>query len=179
MTTSGKLSFPTILFHWSTAIIMIAVIAVGLYMGDMPRGPDKGEMIGLHKSLGVIAFVFAAVRLLWRKKEGAIPAIAEMPRWQEIVAKSVHHLLMLATILMPVSGIMMNTGGGRALNVFGLELIAAGDKIEWLGDLGGTLHHVTADVLLAVLALHVLAALKHEVIDKDGTIRRMLGKSVS
>lgn len=179
MKTSGKLSLPTILFHWSTGAIMIAVIAIGLYMGDMPRGPEKGEMIGLHKSLGVIAFVFAVARLLWRKKEGAIPAIAEMPRWQEIAAKSVHHLLMLATILMPVSGIMMNTGGGRALNVFGLELIAAGEKTEWLGELGGTLHHLTADVLLAVLALHVLVALKHEIIDKDGTMRRMLGRNVS
>lgn len=59
-----------------------------------------------------------------------------MPAWQEKVAKAVHGLLLLATLAMPLSGIAMNIGGGRALEVFGYTLVAAGEKVVWLQELG-------------------------------------------
>jgi len=155
------------------------MIAIGVYMGGLPRGPEKGEVIALHKSLGVIALLFVVSRLVWRIKEGPLPPVATMPRWQEIIAKSVQHTLLLTSVLMPLSGIIMNIGGGRALTVFGVELIAAGDKIDWLAGIGHELHHLTAAVLGAALLLHVLGAIKHQVMDKDGTVRRMFGARVN
>ncbi|MGF1766243.1 cytochrome b [Enterovibrio makurazakiensis] len=177
MSNSSSLSKQTIFFHWLVAISFIAVLAFGLYVEDLPKGPEKGELIGLHKSFGVLVLVLAASRLLWRFKEGAISSIPGSPRWQEKIAAGVHHLLLLATLLMPISGIAMSIGGGRDVGVFGFTLITAGEKNELLGQIGHTTHEVLANIVIVTLALHLLGALKHHIIDKDATLKRMLGKS--
>ncbi|MCG3866083.1 MULTISPECIES: cytochrome b [unclassified Photobacterium] len=172
----GKLSKPTIALHWITGILFIGVIMLGLYVADLPRSPEKFELLGIHKSLGTIILAVALVRIAWRFKEGAIPTTTERSKLQRILEKSVQHLLLLGTLLMPVSGIMMNMGGGRALEVFGYELLAAGDKIQWLGSLGHTIHVIASKVVLVLIVLHILAALKHQLINKDNTLVRMFGR---
>ncbi|WP_039850256.1 cytochrome b [Grimontia indica] len=175
--STSSLSKPTRMFHWGVAILFIAVLAFGLYVEDLPRGPDKGEMIGLHKSFGFLVLLLAAARIVWRFKEGPIPVIPGSPSWQEKAAKAVHHILLLATLLMPISGIAMSVGGGFGLSVFGIPLIPTGDKIEWLGQVGHVTHEVLANIVIATLVLHIAGALKHHIIDKDETLKRMLGKS--
>ncbi|PMN65513.1 cytochrome b [Enterovibrio norvegicus] len=177
MSNVSSLSKPTIFFHWLVAISFIGVLAFGLYVEDLPGGPEKGELIGLHKSFGVLVLVLAVSRLLWRFKEGSISSIPGSPRWQEKIAAGVHHLLLLATLLMPVSGIAMSLGGGHDIGVFGVTLITAGEKNELLGQIGSTTHEVLANIVMVTLALHVLGALKHHIVDKDATLKRMLGKS--
>ncbi|USD67183.1 cytochrome b [Vibrio sp. SCSIO 43136] len=172
-----RLSIPTIAAHWIVASFMIGLLGLGLYMEDLERSPFKFELYGIHKSLGTIALLFISLRLLWRLKEGALPSVGNMPRWQEVSAKAMHHLLLLMTFVMPISGIIMNRGGGRALEVFGVEVIAGGEKIEWMQQVGGAAHEFGTNALIALLVLHVLAAIKHEFVDKDGTIKRMVGKS--
>lgn len=169
------LSKKTILLHWLTGLLFIAVLALGLYMVDLPKGPDKFELYDTHKSFGFIVLLIALVRLSWRIIEGPIASITPLPRAQEILAKSIHHLLLLGTLLMPISGLLMSIGGGRAVAVFGYELVAAGDKIEWLGSVSHSVHGIAADIIIIALALHILGGLKHQLIDKDGTISRMLG----
>lgn len=173
---SKKLSKPTIALHWLTGLTFIGIFVLGKVFESMERSPEKFELLGIHKSLGVILLVIATTRLIWRFKEGAIESAAPMPRLQEIAAKSIHHLLLLGTLLMPISGIMMSIGGGRGIDVFGWVLYSKGEKIEWLGSLGSNLHGIGATVLMVAVALHVLGAIKHQVIDKDGTISRMLGR---
>ncbi|MCW0470345.1 cytochrome b/b6 domain-containing protein [Vibrio chagasii] len=75
----------------------------------MPRGPEKGELMGLHKSLGLIVLAAALLRFLWRLKERAA-AHRYQPRAQEIAAKGVHHLLLLVTLAMPISAVMSVAG---------------------------------------------------------------------
>ena len=142
-----KLSKPTILFHWLTGLLFIGVLALGLYVESLPRAPEKFELLGIHKSLGVIVLVIATLRLLWRLKEVSISSVSQLTKTQEILANGVHHLLLLGTLLMPVSGMMMSIGSGRAIDLFGLELISAGEKIEWLGSIGGNVHSIAADIL--------------------------------
>jgi cytochrome b561 len=152
---------------------------LGLYIEDLPRSPEKFELLGLHKLFGITVLSIALLRILWRAKEGAITSLSVAPAWQEKIAQGVHHLLLLATLLMPVSGIMMNVGGGRALVLFGTELITVADKVEWMGTIGGSLHDSAVGFIIAALALHILGALKHQFIDKDGTVSRMLGFNLS
>ena len=171
-----KLSKPTIVFHWLTGLLFIATLVVGKIVENMSRGPDKWELLANHKSFGVIVLVIATLRIIWRFKEGALPAISTVPRWQEIAAKSTHHLLLLATLAMPISGIMMNSGGGRPLEVFGFQLLAGGEKVEWLQSMGSTVHHSAVNVIILLLLVHLLGAVKHQFLDKDGTISRMLGR---
>ncbi|PKF49316.1 cytochrome b [Enterovibrio nigricans] len=176
MSNMLPLSKQTIYLHWLIAISFIAALAFGLYVEDLPKGPEKGEMIGLHKSIGFIILVLASTRILWRVKEGALPSVPGSPSWQEKAAKGIHHLLLLATLLMPISGILMSVGGGRGLDVFGMTLIGTGDKIEWLGAIGHTTHEVLANIVIAAIVLHILGALKHHLLDKDATLKRMLGR---
>ncbi|PKF62809.1 cytochrome B [Psychromonas sp. psych-6C06] len=173
---NNNLSKMTILLHWLTGLTFILVLALGLYFDYLPRGPEKGEIMGLHKSFGAIVFVVAVARLIWRFKEGSIKPISELSRLQSIVSTSVHHLLLLATVMMPLSGIVMSISGGRGLNVFGFEVVAGSEnKVEWLAQLANSIHTGAVIVILVLLFLHVAGGLKHQLIDKDGTISRMLG----
>ncbi|MFA0442279.1 cytochrome B [Vibrio sp. 10N.286.49.C2] len=174
----NKLSIPTIVFHWVTGLLFIGVMALGLYVEGLPRAPEKFELLGIHKSLGVIVLVVAILRLFWRLKEGSISSVAKLTNIQKVLATGVHHALLLGTLLMPISGVMMSIGSGRAIDLFGLELISAGAKVEWLSGLGGNIHGIAANVLIAALVLHIVGALKHQIIDKDGTVSRMLGRKV-
>lgn len=170
------LSKPTIALHWLTGLAFIAVFGLGIYVEGMERSPEKFELLGTHKSLGLIVLVVALARLVWRLMEGQIKSVAKLTKAQELGAKAIHWMLLLATLAMPLSGIAMSIGGGRAIDLFGLELIAAGDKVEWLGSLGGTIHGASVNLIAIALLLHVGAAIKHQVIDKDGTLSRMFGK---
>ncbi|MBA5761643.1 cytochrome b [Vibrio sp. 404] len=179
MLNKNRLTWQTIAFHWITGLLFIGVFVLGLYMADLPRSPEKGELIGLHKSLGAIVLLVALLRIVWRVKEGAIQATSPVPAWQEKLAKAIHGILMLATLSMPISGIAMSVGGGRGADVFGWSFIAAGDKTPWLQELGGAIHGLSVNIIIFVLLLHIAGAIKHQVIDKDGTMSRMLGRTIS
>lgn len=178
--TKQKLSPLSIALHWLVAIGMIGMIFYGQYIEDLPAGPDKWQGIGLHKSIAMILLVLIVARVLWRLiNKLPKPLSADAPKWQERAAVGAHLLLLLGTLLMPISGLMMSIGGGHSVAVFGWEVIAGSeDKIKWLGSLGHEIHEWGGQILLALIALHVLAALKHALIDRDGTLARMLGRRV-
>ncbi|RTZ16144.1 cytochrome b [Vibrio aquaticus] len=173
---SKSLSKQTILLHWLTGLTFIAVFALGYYLEGLPRSPEKGELLGIHKSLGIIVLTFAVARLAWRLFEGQLSSVAKLTKTQELGAKAIHLFLLVTTLAMPISGIAMSYGGGRAIEVFGIELLTAGEKIEWLANAGGAVHGLSVNLIIVALLLHVGAALKHQLIDKDGTLSRMFGK---
>ncbi|WP_117233879.1 cytochrome b [Vibrio maerlii] len=176
MKSYQPLTRQTILLHWVTGLLFIGTFIAGYIVAGMERSPEKFELLAYHKSFGVIILVVASIRLLWRIKEGNLPTIGEPPAWQEKIAHAVHGILLLATIAMPISGIAMSVGGGHGIAVFGFDLIAKGEKIETLQQIGSAIHGTSVNIIIAVFALHVLGAIKHQVIDKDGTISRMLGR---
>ncbi|MBX2848685.1 MAG: cytochrome b [Acidiferrobacterales bacterium] len=177
--TLEKFSFPTIAFHWVIAIGMIAMLAFGLYLDDMPRSPEKGELIGLHKSFGIIILSLAILRILWRIKNKFPIPVAPMDEQQARVAKITHWVLIVATALMPISGVLMSVGGGHPVGVFGFELIAAGEKNALLSNVGHRIHGAGANVVMIFIVLHIAGAIKHHFFDKDATLTRMLGRSVA
>ncbi len=175
--SSEKLPFPTISLHWIIAIAFIAMLAFGMYVEDLPRSPEKGELIGLHKSIGVIILLLALVRIGWRAMSKYPAPLSEVPKWQDIIAKLTLLVLILGTVMLPVSGIVMSIGGGHGLAVFGLELIAgSGEKMETLSKIGHIMHGLGGKLMIVFIVLHILGAIKHEHIQKDGTLSRMLGR---
>jgi len=176
---SSKLSIPTVLLHWVVGLAFIGVFALGLYLEELAQGPEKFELMGIHKSIGLGILLIALLRISWRLKEGHLARLTHAPAWQEWLAKGVHFILLFATIMMPISGLVMSYGSGRAIEFFGIELLAAGDKIEWLSEIGHTFHGVAPKLIMLAFALHIIGAIKHQFIDKDGTISRMLGRSVT
>ncbi len=173
---ASKLSKQTVLLHWIIAIAIIAMLGFGMYIEDMPMGQEKFGLLATHKSVGAIVLIVALVRIVWRLMEGPVNPVSQLSRAQEITAKATQHTLMLGTVLMPISGLSMSIGGGRAVDVFGLELLSSGEKIEWLSSAGHIVHGVFAKIMIALILLHLLGALKHQLIDKDGTISRMMGR---
>jgi len=178
--THEKFTWPTIGLHWVIAIAIIAMLAFGLYLEDMPRGPEKGELIGLHKSVGMLILILALVRVAWRILNKFPKSISPLVNWQEKLAKLTHWVLIIGTVLMPVSGVFMAIGGGHAVAIFGLEIIAGSpEKIEVLSQIGHTAHGLGGKLLILFVLLHFVAAIKHQFIDRDGTLSRMLGIKVS
>ncbi|MGL4237241.1 cytochrome b [Tabrizicola sp.] len=167
--------------HWIMAVAMIGMVAFGLYLGfgGLPR-ETRGPLIDLHKAIGVLVLIFGVWRVGLRLFRGFPPPASEMPSWQETASKAVHWALLASIIIMPVSGIVASVFRGRAIDVFGLFEIPAQAENPGIAGLAGQIHEFVGIGLAVVIAIHVAAALKHHVVDKDATLTRMLtGRAAS
>ena len=170
------LSVTSRILHAIIALGMITLLAVGIYMEEF----EVFALYDLHKSFGVIVFVLALARVLWRIKKGWPTPVGESSKVQLMIAKAIHWILILATVLYPLSGMMMSGAGGHGLFIFSLELMAEnvvnGDTVpvnEAIAGLGHTLHGSMVWLVIGAIVLHVVGALKHHIIDKDATLTRM------
>ncbi|MCW8899256.1 MAG: cytochrome b [Gammaproteobacteria bacterium] len=177
--TDEKFTWPTVGLHWILAIAMIAMLVFGLYLEEMPRSPEKGELIGLHKSIGVMIFVLAVARVYLRFLNKFPRPMSVLTNWQEKLAKVTHWVLIIGTLLMPVSGVIMAIGGGHPVALFGLEfIVGTGVKNEILSNIGKAGHGLGGKLLILFVLFHFIGAIKRQFFDKDGTISRMLGIKV-
>ncbi len=169
-----------ILLHWLMALLIVSAFALGLTMVDIPGiTPTKLKYYSWHKWLGVTILGLACARLLWRLAHPAPPYPASMPGWQQTAASGLHALLYLLIFAVPLSGYFYSLAAGVPVVYLGIiplpVLIEA--NAEWKPGLK-LLHYSLNMLLLAGVGLHVLAALKHHFIDRDGVLKRMLpGKS--
>jgi cytochrome b561 len=164
----------SLVLHWVTVLLILALGLIGPWMTDLPSGLQKIQVYALHKSLGLTVLALTVLRLGWRLVAGA-PPLVPMPRWQRLAAHGSHAALYALLLAMPLSGWLFNSAAGFPLRWFGLvkmPALAHYDKplkalaLEW--------HEGLFYVLLAVVAVHVAAAFKHHFIDRDDTARRML-----
>jgi cytochrome b561 len=164
--------------HWLFAAAMIFMLAFGFYVFEgMARGPDMRVMADLHKAIGVLILGVGLWRVGWRLVAGFPPEAGEAPRWQSRAAKAAHWTLLAAILVMPLSGLANSYFGGRAVDVFGLFAIPAGTKAPALAELAEGVHVAGAWALAAIVLAHVAGALKHHFIDRDDTLRRMVGRA--
>lgn len=164
----------TIINHWLTAVLILGLIAFGLVLEGMPRSPDKGALIHLHKSLGVLALLLALVRIGWRAWQPRIVPFAGQPDWEPRAAQAVHLALIAATVLVPLSGVLGSVYGGHDVAFFGLPLLAAQGEVAAIQAVAHVVHVWGSYLILAIVAGHAVVALKHHFLDGDTTLRRML-----
>jgi cytochrome b561 len=162
--------------HWTVATLIIVMLAIGLYMGTLPRGPELTGWIDLHKSIGVIVLVLGAWRVLWRVVHRFPDDIAHMPPWQRFVARWVHILLLAAILIMPITGYTLSSMGGHPIMFFGLFEMPALPENKAIAGVASEIHGIVAWVLIGLIVLHVFGALKHHAVDKDQTMKRMVGR---
>lgn len=182
--TREKFSPLTIGLHWIVGLGIIGLLGIGLYMSRT----ETWALYAWHKSFGVIIFAFVLLRVLWRLRNGWPQTLGDYPRHERMLARAVQITLLTATVLMPISGFAMSALSGHGVAVFGMELVArnpdplnAQDVIahnEQIAGLAHEVHEWVAYLLIAALCLHVAGGLKHHLLDKDGTLRRMLGARV-
>lgn len=179
-----KLSGVSVALHWIVGVTMIVMVTVGVYMTDF----EVYELYPIHKSVGMLIFIVILMRVIWRLKQGWPEAASEYKAWEQSLSRLVHWVLIIATVIMPISGMLMSGLGGYGLEIFGLELLAAtpnpdeaGKMIPINGPFAGTAHEtheIAGKVMFVAFLLHVVGALKHHFMDKDGTLKRMLGKRI-
>lgn len=175
MTTSEKFHPAVKAMHGLMAVAMIAAIAIILYADQMPRGPEKFELYFWHKSLGLLLAALILVRLLIVMKIGKPAPLGE--GLKKTMASIGHGLLYLAMIVMPLSGLVMSYSGGHSIPFFGLfEIPGSEEKLETLGGIAHEAHEIAGNVLIALIVLHVVAALYHHFMLKDETMKRMFGR---
>ncbi|MFZ5456700.1 MAG: cytochrome b [Pseudomonadota bacterium] len=161
--------------HWLIALMLFGMFGFGLYMVELPLSPQKLKFYSYHKWAGVTVFLLVLARLAWRitHRPPALPA--GMPAWQVRAAKAGHHLLYLLMVIVPLSGWLMSSAKGFQTVWFGVlplpDLLA---KDEALGEALLLTHRLLNWFFMLVVAGHVVAALKHHFIDRDGLLSRML-----
>jgi len=179
--SADKLSALTIALHWVIALGILSLIAVGLYMVNAEAWP----LYDLHKSFGLLVFGLVLLRLLWRIRNGLPKPVRAMSRFEHLGAQAAHVLLLLGTIALPVTGVMFSAFSGYGFGIFGWQLLPERSDPAKPGqvlpldqgwsDWGQNAHRLIGYLLLALIVLHVAAALKHHVLDRDATLTRMLG----
>jgi cytochrome b561 len=165
-----------IVFHWLIALLIVGAFVMGLVMTDIPGiTPTKLKYYTWHKWAGVTILLLAALRLLWRLKNGAPAYPASMPAWQKSAASGLHHLLYLLMFAVPLSGYFYTLSAGIPVVWFGvLPLPVLIEANPALKPVLKEVHFWLNMTLAALVLAHVGAALKHHFIDRDGVLQRML-----
>jgi cytochrome b561 len=172
--TPSRYTWQAIALHWLLAVLIIGMLWLGFSLEDIPRNtPARGFYVNLHKSFGVLVLLLALLRLAWRVRHKAPPLPAGMPSWQVRASAWSHGLLYLFTLLQALSGYLGSAFGKYGVKFFGLPLPQWAWESKPVQTVFNNIHGVVAVVLLVLVALHVVAALKHLLIDRDQVFQRM------
>ncbi len=156
--------------HWLSAAIIIALIVVGWYMtGLAEEDPARRNIYNLHKSVGVLSVLLLVIRFAWLKVSPAPELPAAFATKERQLTLSMRALLYVLMLLVPMSGYVMSTAAGYPVPFFGLFTMPAliGES-EGLAGFAHEAHAILAYSILAVVALHILGALKHRLTDRGG-----------
>lgn len=167
----------SIFFHWVSAITIVGLFGLGFYMVDLTyydawykSAPE------LHKSIGSLFFILMVLRILWRLKQIKPQHLSSHSNIEIKVGKVIHNILYVLIFMIMFSGYFISTADGRGIDVFGIITVPGfGSLIENQEDIAGFIHQWLAYLLITLAVLHAFAALKHHFIDKDDTLKRMIG----
>lgn len=176
-------------FHWATVLLIFTVIPLGIianglahevrapgFSGDQAVVARTVLLFSLHKTIGVTIFFLALARIVWALRQPKPELLNGDKPLEATLAEMVHWLLYGSLILVPLTGWIHHaaTSGFAPIRwPFGQNLPFV-PKDETLAHLSGGLHVIFERVLVLAIFLHVAGALKHHVIDRDATLRRML-----
>lgn len=171
--TQDRYGVVAITLHWIIAVLIIGMLCLGLYMADLPASAEKLKLFGWHKEYGMLILALAMMRIVWRFR--SVNPTLDIPRWERIAAHTVHWALYAFMFAMPITGWLITSAAGLPVSFFGLFVIPTLiEPNKELQHLFGDIHEYLAYGLIATICGHVGAALKHEFINKDDILRRML-----
>jgi cytochrome b561 len=171
--TRSGYGWVSIALHWLVAALVLTMWTLGT-MSQTDVEADAAWYAHLHMSIGVSAYVLLCARILWRFAVGHPDPHPGQSALLFPIAKYFHYLLLLAIGVMLVSGPLMAWSGGDAVEVFAFTIPSPFAAWRELHDLLRRVHGVTATVIILGAILHILAALKHIVINRDGTFDKIM-----
>jgi cytochrome b561 len=174
--TPSRYGFVAKALHWLIVIGIVAQYLLAEAQGDERGSAGTMTSMDWHVSIGVTLLALALVRVLWSASNTTPELPASMRRFERLLAAGGHIALYALLFAIPVSGWLLTSVEGEALRIFGWfdlpALVPAGtEEREHLVE---EVHEILFNALFAIAVLHVLAALKHQFIDRDGVLKRML-----
>lgn len=178
--TASRYGTVTKVFHWLTALFILTVIPLGAIANRLPYETDaqlalKAQLFSLHKTLGVVIFLVALARILWAITQTKPGGLHPERKVETTLAELVHWLLYISLVTVPMTGWIHHaatTGFAPILLPIGQDLPFI-SKNEATSELFATLHWIWSKIMVGAILLHIAGALKHHIIDKDSTLRRM------
>jgi cytochrome b561 len=164
---------PAIVLHWVLALLIVFMASLGWYMMTVEREPGGPALMDLHRSIGLILFVLVLLRILWRMFHKPEPLPQGVPAWQTLLSTVTQWLLYACMVALPVTGILGAEYSRNGLAFFGIPLKLGIGTDRATSKLFFQMHEFLIWTLVVLVALHVLGALKHLVVDRDDVFNRM------
>ncbi len=162
------------LLHWIMAVGVVIAAIVAKVSEDLSSSRDRYEWMVNHKSIGLTLLALLLLRLAWRLSNPSPEFPATMPRWQRLAARITHWALYVLLLWMPITGWLAHSASGIPLKWFNwFKVPRLADKDTELKQLAEQMHDWGVWLLFFLFIAHVAAALKHHVLDRDDTLRRM------
>lgn len=161
---------PARALHWLIAALFLYMFASGLFGEAL--GPWAS--IPVHKGVGILVLALTALRFVWWVADRARPDDALLA-WEKWPSRLVKWALLALSVTLPMSGWMLSSAAGRPIQIFGLidvPLLLSEPNRELAGKVAEA-HEIMAFAAIALVVLHLGAALRHHFMLKDGILRRM------
>ncbi|SDZ81537.1 cytochrome b [Microbulbifer marinus] len=166
-----------IALHWFMAVLLVALIVLGLYVSDLPDvgfNKQKILLILYHKEYGMLALGLAVVRLAWRIGN-VLPVLVEnIPDWQKVAARFVHLSFYGLMFALPITGWLMSSAASIPVYVFGVRLPDLIGHNEHLFQVFIEVHKWLSYALIGFILVHAGAALRHHFLCRDDTLKKIL-----
>jgi len=167
-----------VFLHWLVALTVAGMFGLGYWMVGLTyydawykQGPD------IHRSVGVLVFIAMLLRVVWRLMNPRPEPVPGHRRWERASAHLAHGLLYVLLFVAMVSGYLISTADGSSVSVFGwFDVPAITGRIKGMEDTAGVVHYWVTWSVVLLAGIHALGALKHHFIDRDNTLRRMVGR---
>ncbi len=176
-TTVSGYSRVAIGLHWVIGLLLIGNLVGGLARESFGEAAEP-IIMGLHKSTGITILVLSLVRLAWRLGHKPPPLAATLKRWEVRLAHATHWIFYFMMFALPLTGWLLVSAGSRKwpINWYGLFDIPylPIEQAKATAHVFNERHEVLAFAMIALIALHIAAAIKHHVFDRDNTVERML-----
>jgi cytochrome b561 len=164
------------LLHWTMAVLIVLMVAIGLTMTNLGEGPLTNTLYELHKSLGIVVLTLALIRIAVRWTRSA-PPLEPMPEWQRKAAYASHYSMYALIVLVPLMGWIATSYCCKPVKLFWTVPVSLpipdAPTMEAARPLF-LIHFTLAFTLAAIATIHVTAALHHHFVRRDATLRRML-----
>jgi cytochrome b561 len=180
MSKTERYTRVAIVLHWLIALGVLAQIAFGWWMIDIPKSPPgvRAYWFNIHKSIGLTLGMLILLRVVWRFTHSAPPLPDHVAGWQRVAATVSHYGLYACMIIMPVSGYLGSSFTKYPIVYFGYKLPHWGWDAPAYKEICSQVHYIAVVVFMTLIAIHLAAAIKH-MIAKDGVIQRMWGSETN
>lgn len=164
---------PAIVLHWTIAVLIATMVAVGWYMMAYEKDPGSERYFNLHKSVGIVVFALVLLRIVWRlsHKPAALPP--SVPGWEVTASLVAQRVLYGCMFALPIIGFIGASYSDEGIRFFGQQLPRMLAANHDLSERFFSIHIVLAWTMVAIIVLHAAGGLKHLLLDKDGVFQRM------